>query len=142
MKRTEIKVEAEGMAGTMITDMAVMIGTDMHPRLTIGAGTAILHASEDNIDKVMTKLESYKKSSEQLKDTLKREREEGNKLKRKFEHLQRDMRIAAVELQALHERRQAQEATQEHLEQVQAEEQELKKEKEQLLEKVEELEEQ
>ena len=105
MKRTERKVESEGMAGTMITYTAVMIGTDVDPRLTIRAGTAILHASEDNIDKVMTKLESYKKSSEQLKDTLKREREEGNKLKRKFEHLQRDMRTVAVELQALHEER-------------------------------------
>ena len=126
----------------MITDITVMIGTDVDPRLTIRAETAILHASEDNIDKMMTELESYKKSSAQLKDTLKKERKEGNKLKWKFEHLQRDMRTAAAELQALREERQAQEATQEHLEQVQAEEQELKKEKEQLLRKVEDLEEQ
>ena len=70
MKRTERKVEAEGMLGKMITDTAVMLGTDLDPRLTIRAGTAILHASEDNIDKVMTELESYKKSSSQLKDTL------------------------------------------------------------------------
>ena len=59
----------------------------------------------------MTKLESYKKSSEQLKDTLKREREEGNRLKRKFEHLQREMKTAEAELQVLHEERQAQETT-------------------------------
>ena len=52
----------------------------------------------------MTELDSYKKSSAQLKDTLKREREEGNKLKRKFEHLQREMRTAEAELQALYER--------------------------------------
>ena len=45
MKRTERKVESEGMAGTMITDTAVMIGIDVDPRLTIRAGTAILHAS-------------------------------------------------------------------------------------------------
>ena len=63
------------MPGKMITDTAVMLGMDLDPRLTIRAGTAILHASEDNIDKVMTELESYKKSSAQLKDTLKRERE-------------------------------------------------------------------
>ena len=75
MKRTKRKVEAEGMPGKMITDTAVMLGTDLDPRLTIRAGTAILHASKDNIDKVMTELESYKKSSAQLKDTLKRERE-------------------------------------------------------------------
>ena len=77
MKRTERKVEAEGMPGKMIIDTAVMLGMDLDPRLTIRAGIAILHASEDNIDKVMTKLESYKKYSAQLKDTLKREREEG-----------------------------------------------------------------
>ena len=52
------------------------------------------------------------------------------------------MKTAEAELQALHEERQAQEATQEHLEKVQAKDQELKKEKEQLLAKVEELEEQ
>ena len=45
-------------------------------------------------------------------------------------------------MQALHEERHAQETTQEHLEQVQAEKQELKKGKEQLLRKVEDLEEQ
>ena len=75
------------MLGKMIIDSAVMLGTNLDPRLTIRAGTAILYASEDNIDKVMTELESYKKYYAQLKDTLKREREEGNKLKRKFEHL-------------------------------------------------------
>ena len=69
------------MAGTKITDTVVMIGTEVEMRLTIRVGIAILHASEDNIDKVITKLESYKKSSEQLKDTLKREIEEGNMLK-------------------------------------------------------------
>ena len=77
MKRTERKVEAEGMLGKIITDTAVMLGTDLDPRLTIRVGTAILHSSEDNIDKVMTELESYKKSSAQLKDNLKREREGG-----------------------------------------------------------------
>ena len=45
MKRTERKVEAEGMTGKMITYMAVMLGTDLDPRLTLTAGTAILHAS-------------------------------------------------------------------------------------------------
>ena len=82
----------------MITDTAVMLGTDLDPRLTIRAGTAILHASEDNIDKVMIELESYNKPSAQLKDTLKKEREEGNKLKRKFEHLNRDMKTTEAEL--------------------------------------------
>ena len=75
MKRTERKVEVEGIPSKMITDTAVMLGTDLDPRITIRAGTAILHALEDNIYKVMTELESYKKYFAQLKDTLKRERE-------------------------------------------------------------------
>ena len=86
------------MPRKMITDTAVMLGTDLDRRLTIRVGTAIIHASKDNIGKVMTELESYQKSSAQLKDTLKREREEGNRLKRKFEHLQRDMKTAEAEL--------------------------------------------
>ena len=45
MKRTERKVEAEGMSGKMITYTTIMLGTDLDPRLTIRAGTTILHAS-------------------------------------------------------------------------------------------------
>ena len=57
IKRTERKVEAGNMHGKMITDTAVMLGTDQDPRLTLRAGTALLHASEDNMDKVITYLE-------------------------------------------------------------------------------------
>ena len=91
---------------------------------------------------MITELESSRKSSAQLKDTLRKEREDGNRLKRKFEHLQREMKTAEAELQALHEERQVQETTQERLEQVQEEYQELEKEKDQLLGKVGEIEEQ
>ena len=63
------------MTSKMITDKAMMVGIDVDPRFTIRAGTAAIHASEDNIDKMMIELESYKKYSAQLKDTLKRERE-------------------------------------------------------------------
>ena len=41
----------------MITDMDVMLGIDQDPRLTLRAGTALLHTSEDNMDKVITNLE-------------------------------------------------------------------------------------
>ena len=142
MKRTERRVEAESMPGKMITDTAVMLATDQDPRFTLRAEAALIDASEDNINRVMTELESSKKSSAQLKDTLRKEREEGNRLKRKYEHLQREMKTAEAELQTLHEERQAKEMTQECLEEVQKECQELKTKKEQLLRKVEELEEQ
>ena len=57
MKRTEKKVEAGSMPGKMITDTVVMLGTDQDPRFTLRSGTALLHASEDNMDKVITDLE-------------------------------------------------------------------------------------
>ena len=57
IKRTEKKLEARNMLGKMITDMAVMLGTDQDPRLTLRARTALLHASEDNMEKVITDLE-------------------------------------------------------------------------------------
>ena len=39
-------------------------------------------ATEDNVDRLMTDLEQSRKNIAQLKDTLKKERDEGNKLKR------------------------------------------------------------
>ena len=87
MKRTERRVETGSMPSKMITDTVVMLGTDQDPRFTLRFGASLIDASEDNINRVMTELESSRKSSAQLKDTLRKEREEGNKLKQKFEHL-------------------------------------------------------
>ena len=81
IKRIEKRVETGYIPGKMIMDTTVMLGTDQDPRFTLRAGTALIHASEDNMDKVITNLEQSKKSSAQLKDTLRREREEGNRLK-------------------------------------------------------------
>ena len=83
VKGTEKKVETGGLSGKMITDTTVVYGTDQDPRFTIRVGSALIHTSEDNVDKIMTDLEQSKKSSSQLKDTLKKEREEKSKLKRK-----------------------------------------------------------
>ena len=56
----------------MINDTIVVYGTDKDPRFTIRAGAALIHASEDNVDRMMTDLEQSKKSTTQLKDTLRR----------------------------------------------------------------------
>ena len=72
----------------MINDTTVVYGTDKDPRFTIRAGSALIHASKDNVDRIMTDLEQSKKSFSQLKDTLRKEREENNRLKRKFEDIQ------------------------------------------------------
>ena len=98
MKRTEKKVETGGLSRKMITDTTVVYGTDRDPRFTIRAGAALIHALEDNVDKIMTDLEQSKKSSSQLKDTLRKEREENNKLKRKYEDMQKEMRSSKDEM--------------------------------------------
>ena len=67
----------------------------------------------------MTDLELSKKSSAQLKDTLRKEREENNRLKRKYEDMQREMRSSKAELQLLQAEKQANETAQECLEKVQ-----------------------
>ena len=74
----EKKVEAKDLSGKMVTDTAVMLGTDKDPMLTIRAGVALIDASADNINKVMIELESAKKTTAQLKDTLRQERGEGS----------------------------------------------------------------
>ena len=92
VKTTERKVKTGGQSGKMINDTTVVYGTDKDPRFTIRVGAALIHASEDNVDRIMTDLEQSKKSSSQLKDTLRREREENNRLKRKFEDIQREIK--------------------------------------------------
>ena len=49
----------------------------------------------------MTDLEQSRKNATQLKDTLRKERDEGNKLKRKFEDMQNEIRSSKAELQSL-----------------------------------------
>ena len=49
----------------------------------------------------MTDLEQSRKTAAQLKDTLRRERGESNKLKRKFEDMQKEVNSSRAELQSL-----------------------------------------
>ena len=87
VKRTENKVETCGQLGMMVTDKTLVHGTDKYPRITARARLALFHATEDNVDRIMTDLEQSRKNSAQLKDTLIKEKDEGNKLKRKFEDM-------------------------------------------------------
>ena len=63
VKRTEIKVETRGHSGKMINDTTVIYGIGRDPRFTIRAGAALIHAFEDNVDRIMIDLEQSKKSS-------------------------------------------------------------------------------
>ena len=94
-------MEAKDLSGKMVTDTVVMLGTDKDPLFTIRAGTTLIDASTDNINKLMVDLESVKKTSAQLKDTLRQERNEGNRLKRKYEHTLREMESTKGEIDTL-----------------------------------------
>ena len=118
MKRMERKVETGGFPEKMIMDTLVVFGTDRDPRFTIRDRATLIHASEDNVDKIMTDLEQSKKSFAQLKDTLRKEREESNKLKRKYEDMKKEIRSSKDELQLLRAEKQVRENTQECLERV------------------------
>ena len=86
-RRTEKKVDTGGKKGVMVTEKTVVHGTDKDPRLMAKAGVATSLATEDNVDKIMTDLEQSKKKIAQMKETLKRERDEGQILKRKYKDM-------------------------------------------------------
>ena len=68
------------------------MGQKKDPRFTIRVGAALIHAFEDNVDRIMTDIEQSKNSASQLKDTLRREREESSRLKRKFKDMQHEIK--------------------------------------------------
>ena len=49
----------------------------------------------------MTDLEQSRKNASQLKDTLRKERDEGQKLKRKFEDMRNEVNSSKAELQSI-----------------------------------------
>ena len=101
VKRTKKKVETGGKSGMMVIDKTLVHGTDKDPRLTARAGAALIHATEDNVDRLMTGLEQSRKNVAQLKDTVRKQRDEGNKLKRKFEDMHNEVRDSNIEFQTL-----------------------------------------
>ena len=98
VKRTERKFETGGELGKMINDRTIVYGRDKDPRFIVRTGAALIHSFEDNVDQIMTDLEQSKKSIAQLKDTLRREREESSRLKRKFEDMQHEIKSSKVEI--------------------------------------------
>ena len=85
----------------MRTDKTLVYGTDADPRLTTRAGVALTQATEYNVDRLMTDLDQSRKNVAQLKETLKKERDEGHKLKRKYQDMQNEVRTSKTELQTL-----------------------------------------
>ena len=71
----------------MVTDKTVVHGTDKYLRLMEKEGVATTIATEDNVNKIIIDLEQSQKKVAQMKETLKRERDEGQSLKRKYKYM-------------------------------------------------------
>ena len=64
-------------------------------------GVALTLATEDNVDRLMTDLEQSRKTVAQLKETLKKERGESQKLKRKYEDMTGEVKVSRTECQTM-----------------------------------------
>ena len=60
----------------MVTDKTVVHGTHKDPWLMARVGVDLTLENEDNMDMIMTDLEQSRKKVAQLKETLKKERDE------------------------------------------------------------------
>ena len=76
----------------------MVYGTDADLSLTARVGVALTLAIEYNVEILMTDLEKSRKNATQLKETLKKERDECHKLKRKYEDIQNEVRTSKTEL--------------------------------------------
>ena len=85
----------------MVIDKKILYGTHNDPQLIARVGVALTLAIEDNVDRLMTDLEQAQKSVAQLKETLKKERDESQKLKRKYEDMTEEVKVSREECQTL-----------------------------------------
>ena len=85
----------------MITDKTLVHGTNVDARLIARAGVALTQATEYNVERLMIDLEQSRKNATQLKETLKKERDEGQKMKRKYEDMMNEVRTSRTEFQTL-----------------------------------------
>ena len=76
VKITKKKVNTGEQSGKMVTDKTLVHGTHKDPRLIARARVALNLAIEDNVDRLMTNLDQSRKNAAQLKETLKKERDE------------------------------------------------------------------
>ena len=85
----------------MVMDKTMVHGTNKDPRLIARAGVALTLATIHNVDRIMTDLEQSQKRVTQLKETLKKERSEGQNLKRKYEDMISEIEVSKAGCQTL-----------------------------------------
>ena len=76
----------------MVTNKTLVHGTHKDPQLIARAGVALTLATEDNMERIMTDLEQSRKNATQLKESLKKERDESQKMKRKYEDMMSEVK--------------------------------------------------
>ena len=101
VKRTEKKVDTGGNPGKMVTEKTVVHGTHKDPWLIARVGVDLTLANEGNMDRIMTDLEQSQKNVSELKETLKKERDDRQKLKRKYEDMIGEFKVSRMECQTL-----------------------------------------
>ena len=69
----------------MVTERTVMQGTDEDPQLLAMASMATVQANANNVNKLVEDVEHYKQRMLKMKETLVKERGEGQDLKRKHD---------------------------------------------------------
>ena len=87
VKISEKKVDTGGQPRKMVTYNTLVHGTHKDPWLIARAGVELTLVTEDNVDRLMTDLEQSRKNVAQLKENLNKERDESQKLKRKYEDM-------------------------------------------------------
>ena len=90
-----------GKTGVLVIDKELVHSTDKDSRLMAKAGVATALATEDNVDIIMTDLEQSQKKVTHLKETLKRERNESQNLKRKYEDMISKIKVSKADYQTL-----------------------------------------
>ena len=101
VRRTEKKVNTGGKKGVMVNERTIVHGTDKDPRLMARAGVATTLATEDNMDRIMTDLEQSQKKVMHSKENLKKERDESQNLKRKYEDMISEIEDSKAKCQTL-----------------------------------------
>ena len=85
----------------MVTDKTLVHATYKYPQLIARFGVALTLGTKDNMDKLMTDIEESQKNAAQLKETLKKERDESQKIKRKYEDMMGEVKTSRTECQTL-----------------------------------------
>ena len=100
-KRTEKKADTGGKLGKMVMDKTVVHGTHKDPWLMERDWVALTLVNEDNMERIMTDMEQSWKKVAQLKETLKKERDESQNLKIKYEYMIGEVKVSNKECQTL-----------------------------------------